>query len=85
MMVTMNPPQEQPSTSSNPATTPNPENLDDFLSSCRTGRRNALPDILSDHSSVTSSELPTKLENLSTKDAESAANNPSTSKKSDNV
>ncbi|XP_045472640.1 uncharacterized protein LOC123679224 [Harmonia axyridis] len=82
MMVMMNPAQEQPSTSSNP--NPNTHNLDDFLLSGRTGRRNALPDILSDHSLVKSSELPTQLEGLTTKDNEFDPNNPSTSKQADN-
>ncbi|KAK5646824.1 hypothetical protein RI129_005288 [Pyrocoelia pectoralis] len=38
----------------------------EFLSSGRTGRRNALPDILSEHALVTSSELPARLQSLST-------------------
>ncbi|KAL3281116.1 hypothetical protein HHI36_004338 [Cryptolaemus montrouzieri] len=67
MIAIMNPPQDQPSTSSDPSPV-NPNNVEDFLSTGRTGRRNALPDILSDYSLVTSSELPTQLEALTTKD-----------------
>lgn len=39
----------------------------DFLSTGRTGRRNALPDILSEHAHVTSSDLPARLQALTTK------------------
>lgn len=40
----------------------------DFLSSGRTGRRNALPDILGEHALVTSSDLPARLQGLTTAD-----------------
>lgn len=40
---------------------------EDFYSSGRTGRRNALPDILGEHAHVTSSDLPARLQALSTK------------------
>lgn len=40
----------------------------EFLATGRTGRRNALPDILSDHAIVTSSDLPGKLQKLTTKE-----------------
>lgn len=40
----------------------------EFLTSGRTGRRNALPDILSEHALVTSSDLPARLQSLSTKE-----------------
>lgn len=40
----------------------------DFLASGRTGRRNALPDILSEHALVTSSDLPGRLQGLTTSD-----------------
>ncbi|XP_044743544.1 uncharacterized protein LOC123305782 isoform X2 [Chrysoperla carnea] len=43
--------------------------VNDFLSTGRTGRRNALPDILSEHAHVTSSDLPARLQALSTKDS----------------
>ncbi|KAF5307796.1 hypothetical protein FQR65_LT06668 [Abscondita terminalis] len=39
---------------------------EEFLTSGRTGRRNALPDILSEHALVTSSDLPGRLQSLST-------------------
>ncbi|XP_030747973.1 cAMP-dependent protein kinase inhibitor beta-like [Sitophilus oryzae] len=42
--------------------------IQEFLSSGRTGRRNALPDILGQHAVVTSSDLPARLQALSTKD-----------------
>lgn len=38
----------------------------EFLSSGRTGRRNALPDILGEHALVTSSDLPARLQSLTT-------------------
>lgn len=37
-----------------------------FFSSGRTGRRNALPDILGEHARVTSSDLPARLQALTT-------------------
>lgn len=40
----------------------------EFLTSGRTGRRNALPDILSEHAVVTSSDLPARFQKLSTQD-----------------
>ncbi|KAF5281240.1 hypothetical protein FQA39_LY05126 [Lamprigera yunnana] len=40
----------------------------EFLTSGRTGRRNALPDILSEHALVNSSDLPARLQSLSTKE-----------------
>ncbi|KAB0804842.1 hypothetical protein PPYR_01812 [Photinus pyralis] len=43
-----------------------PPHAQEFLSSGRTGRRNALPDILGEHALVTSSELPGRLQSLST-------------------
>ncbi|XP_065203887.1 cAMP-dependent protein kinase inhibitor alpha-like isoform X2 [Planococcus citri] len=44
----------------------------DFLSTGRTGRRNALADVLGEHQNVSTSDLPSKLEKLSTNDAESS-------------
>lgn len=40
----------------------------DFLASGRTGRRNAMPDILGEHALVSSSDLPARLEGLTTSD-----------------
>nr|CAI5821765.1 unnamed protein product [Callosobruchus analis]CAI5832587.1 unnamed protein product [Callosobruchus analis] len=65
---------------------PTPEgvaNVEEFLTSGRTGRRNALPDILGQNAFVTSSDLTTKLQGLTTNDkpTESAQlNQPGTSK-----
>lgn len=42
--------------------------VQEFLTSGRTGRRNALPDILGQHAIVSSSDLPARLQALSTKD-----------------
>ncbi|XP_060516974.1 cAMP-dependent protein kinase inhibitor beta-like isoform X2 [Cylas formicarius] len=53
-----------------PPTTPeNGGNVQEFLSSGRTGRRNALPDILGQHAIVTSSDLPSRLQALTTSDS----------------
>lgn len=43
---------------------------EDFLQSGRTGRRNAMANILGEHAVVTSSDLPAQLEALTTKDKE---------------
>ncbi|KAK3850206.1 hypothetical protein Pcinc_043072 [Petrolisthes cinctipes] len=40
----------------------------EFIATGRTGRRNALPDILSDHSSTSTADLPDALEKLSCSD-----------------
>lgn len=48
----------------------------EFLATGRTGRRNALPDILSDHAIVTSSDLPGKFQKLSTTDANEQKDQP---------
>lgn len=54
-----------------------PANVEDFLQSGRTGRRNALADILGEHASVTSSDLPSKLEGLTTNEkSDTKANEP---------
>lgn len=47
---------------------PNPVHVEEFLTSGRTGRRNALPDILGEHAAVTSSDLPARLQSLTTSD-----------------
>lgn len=39
----------------------------DFLTTGRAGRRNALPDILGEHALVSTSDLPDRLQNLSTR------------------
>ncbi|CAG9768835.1 unnamed protein product [Ceutorhynchus assimilis] len=54
--------------SSGTSTSPNEPPIQEFLSSGRTGRRNALPDILGQHAVVTSSDLPSRLQALTTKD-----------------
>ncbi|XP_074032424.1 uncharacterized protein isoform X2 [Leptinotarsa decemlineata] len=73
-----------PSNSANniPVTPESPTNAQEFLSSGRTGRRNALPDILGQHALVTSSDLPSKLQGLSTNDksSEDKRHQPGTSK-----
>lgn len=51
----------------------------EFLTSGRTGRRNALPDILGEHALVTSSDLPARLQSLTTNDS----SEPSTQGKGD--
>lgn len=75
-----------PSSSATDKTPPTPDNgahVQEFLSSGRTGRRNALPDILGQHAVVTSSDLPSKLQALSTEDASTSSdgqNQPGSSK-----
>ena len=60
-------------------TPPTPDKEDprpqDFLQSGRTGRRNALANILGEHAVVTSSDLPSQLEALTTKDKSSDQSN----------
>lgn len=50
------------------SSSPSDPPIQEFLSSGRTGRRNALPDILGEHAIVTSSDLPTRMQGLTTKD-----------------
>ncbi|KAJ8955612.1 hypothetical protein NQ318_001442 [Aromia moschata] len=73
-----------PSNSANtaPPTPDSTTNTQEFLASGRTGRRNALPDILSQHAVVTSSDLPSRLQALSTSDKpmEDDPNKPGSSK-----
>ncbi|KAG5866213.1 hypothetical protein JTB14_035254 [Gonioctena quinquepunctata] len=68
------------STSNVPVTPDGSTNAEEFLSSGRTGRRNALPDILSQHAIVSSSDLTSKLQGLSTSDKapEDKGNQPGT-------
>ncbi|XP_049821869.1 cAMP-dependent protein kinase inhibitor alpha-like [Aethina tumida] len=57
------------SASNAPPTPDSTTHAQEFMSTGRTGRRNALPDILCQHSiQVTSSDLPSKLQALSTTD-----------------
>lgn len=50
--------------------------LDDFVASGRTGRRNALPDILDEkHATVSTGELPFGMEKLKCSDADKNINN----------
>ena len=51
------------------ATSENGARSQEFLASGRTGRRNALPDILGENALVTSSDLPSRLQALTTSEA----------------
>ncbi|XP_018331589.1 uncharacterized protein LOC108741320 isoform X1 [Agrilus planipennis] len=59
---------------------PSNGNSKDFLSTGRTGRRNALPDVFGENALVTSSDLPDKFKKLATSD-----NLQDSSKESDNL
>ncbi|KAF6206656.1 hypothetical protein GE061_017892 [Apolygus lucorum] len=59
----------------------------DFLTTGRVGRRNALPDIMSDHAHITTADLPEKMDQLTTEEVDQEDENrddakPSTSQKS---
>ncbi|XP_056630279.1 uncharacterized protein LOC130901542 [Diorhabda carinulata] len=73
-----------PSNSNHQVSAPTPEEPEvaekDFHSSGRTGRRNALPDILSQHAVVSSADLSSKLQGLTTNDNSESSDKPSTSK-----
>ncbi|BES96003.1 cAMP-dependent protein kinase inhibitor [Nesidiocoris tenuis] len=45
-----------------------PDPIKDFLTTGRVGRRNALPDILSEHAHVSTADLPEKMDQLTTGD-----------------
>ncbi|XP_045137711.1 cAMP-dependent protein kinase inhibitor gamma-like [Portunus trituberculatus] len=45
----------------------------EFIATGRTGRRNAMPDILSDHAATTTADLPEALDKLSCSDSGGAA------------
>ncbi|XP_046606703.1 uncharacterized protein LOC124298570 isoform X1 [Neodiprion virginianus] len=60
-----------------PGAVPNGETSKQFLSTGRTGRRNALPDILGHHADTDTADLPSRLEALTT---ETKQAEPSTSK-----
>lgn len=59
---------------SGPSTSAEGESPNEFFNTGRVGRRNALPDILSNHATVSTADLPDQLSALSTSD-----NMPSTS------
>lgn len=58
-----------------PSTSAEPESNAEFFNTGRVGRRNALPDILSSHATVSTADLPDQLSALTTTDK----NMPSTS------
>ncbi|RZB40252.1 PKI domain containing protein [Asbolus verrucosus] len=77
----------QTTTSSpNGTTPPTPDTEEsrpqDFLQSGRTGRRNALANILGEHAIVTSSDLPSQLEALTTKDKDNNQSSEASTSKS---
>lgn len=58
-----------------PSTSAEPESNAEFFNTGRVGRRNALPDILSSHATISTADLPDQLSALTTTDK----NMPSTS------
>ncbi|XP_063223532.1 uncharacterized protein LOC134531674 isoform X1 [Bacillus rossius redtenbacheri] len=72
MMAVM---EQSPDTSHDP--------VQDFLTSGRTGRRNALPDILGEHAATSTADLPVCIQQLSTADASSSGASTSSSTASD--
>ncbi|XP_057326254.1 uncharacterized protein LOC130668149 [Microplitis mediator] len=67
-----------------PGSVSNGEGTKEFLSTGRTGRRNAMPDILGQHAKTGIADLPSRLESLTTKSDEAgtsgmAQSGPSTS------
>lgn len=46
----------------------NPESTTEFFNTGRVGRRNALPDILSSHATISTADLPDQLSALTTSD-----------------
>lgn len=76
MLAVMETHQTAGTSASTSATTPdaNTTHKQEFLTSGRTGRRNALPDILGEHALVTSSDLPAKLQSLTTSDNSGPSN-----------
>lgn len=56
-----------PSTSADPNA--NNEYSSDFLNTGRVGRRNALPDILSSHATISTADLPDQMSTLTTSDS----------------
>ncbi|GLV39087.1 hypothetical protein CBL_06138 [Carabus blaptoides fortunei] len=65
MLAAMEHQANQATGQSDGSTKSNPDG-EKFFSSGRTGRRNALPDILGEHARVTSSDLPARLQALTT-------------------
>ncbi|XP_025206432.1 cAMP-dependent protein kinase inhibitor beta-like isoform X2 [Melanaphis sacchari] len=58
----------------------------DFLTTGRTGRRNALPDILGEHKLTSTADLPDRLQALTTNEGTETSNmQPSTSSDSDMI
>nr|CAD7201092.1 unnamed protein product [Timema douglasi] len=53
----------------------NHDPVQDFLTSGRTGRRNAMPDILGEHAATSTAELPACIQKLSTTDASASSSN----------
>lgn len=51
----------------------NPESTTEFFNTGRVGRRNALPDILSSHATISTADLPDQLSALSTSDSKNVA------------
>ncbi|KAJ3633915.1 hypothetical protein MTP99_010833 [Tenebrio molitor] len=87
MLAVMEAAQNTNPTQADGTTPPTPETEEtrpqDFLQSGRTGRRNALANILGEHAIVTSSDLPSQLEALTTKDkSDNSQNNAASTSKS---
>lgn len=59
---------ENDGATSGPSTSAEGESTTEFFSTGRVGRRNALPDILSSHATVSTADLPDQLSALSTSD-----------------
>jgi len=75
LSIAMEPQHQQGTSANTSAALPESE---EFLSSGRTGRRNALPDILNEHITVISSaDLPAKLQQLTTQEGSSSGTQPS--------
>lgn len=53
---------------SGPSTSTEAESSSDFFNTGRIGRRNALPDILSSHATISTADLPDQLSSLTTND-----------------
>lgn len=61
-----------PSTSADANANANVELTSDFFNTGRAGRRNALPDILSSHATISTADLPDQLSALTTTDSKSS-------------
>ena len=72
--------QQQQSTAMEVCQAGGPEHLEDFLNTGRTGRRNAVPDLVDDrNAAVTTADLPGALEKLSCGEGTSSASSSSSS------